>query len=480
MSSKEQSSINLSKALCQLEQSLKPQIQDSDITVRIIGEFSSGKSRLVRELFKDIVPDNLLPVSRRARETLVPLEITYGDEIALWEIQREQDEKTKPEYIRKWEHFPQRGEFEFSEHELKTHRLRLTLPQKELRIDKHPFNKNSKGQFRIFLIDTPGWNSGELDSSRDTLTGEMILASIYVIQAVRIDSRDNEDELHTLLSEIKDRASFLERENLMVYVTHWFEDKNHSDLKDRFEARLRKTAEKAGFDDMLIQTEYLDFDNMDKAGRLEFRKNFWKKFNKGFSGTSDPVFSPEKIIETWNLTPQLRIMAEKITQTSQILEKFRTGDEFIPGMNMTRLKAYPQAEWQERLWCKWNLSVNSDNNEELIELENSHPLSAWWNQILLNRVRTGLKQTDNLIQSAFKTLSQLNVTIENLNEFIKEKLELAYEETQQKYLWTESLFPPSLVKIINENGNQTKILATLIAITICQSEIEDAVYQMIQ
>ncbi|MEE4358308.1 MAG: hypothetical protein V2I97_17695, partial [Desulfococcaceae bacterium] len=51
----------LSDALEFLENSLQPQCKDSEITVRIVGEFSAGKSRLIRELLTGTVPPELLP-----------------------------------------------------------------------------------------------------------------------------------------------------------------------------------------------------------------------------------------------------------------------------------------------------------------------------------------------------------------------------------------------------------------------------------
>ena len=112
------------------------------------------------------------------------------------------------------------------------------------------------------------------------------------------------------------------------------------------------------------------------------------------------------------------------------------------------------------------------------ELEESHPLSAWWNQILLKRIKTGLKDVEKMVHSTFKVLKQVNEDVQDLNLFLKEHLELTYEETCQKFLWTETLIPPSLAKIIQKDGSIIKILATLIAITICQNEIQEAVGQM--
>ena len=45
------------------EFSRAPELGDAGMAIRVIGEYSAGKTRLVRELIRDLAPAALLPVS---------------------------------------------------------------------------------------------------------------------------------------------------------------------------------------------------------------------------------------------------------------------------------------------------------------------------------------------------------------------------------------------------------------------------------
>ncbi|MEE4356803.1 MAG: dynamin family protein, partial [Desulfococcaceae bacterium] len=455
----------------------QPQCKDSEITVRIVGEFSAGKSRLIRELLTGTVPPELLPVSRLKRETLVPLEITYGDNIALWEIRKNNDFDKNPEYIRQWDHFPQREEFSFSGEQLRQHRLRLTVPLKALMVDKHPVYPDQKGPFRIFLIDTPGWNSGESDPSAFTVAGGDAMACVYVVHSNRLDSQTNQEELKTVLEKLREYEDLIEPLNLPVYVTHWPE-KEDSQWQQEIKQRFYDTAEEAELPDPLIQIEYLDFDKLDNEKRLAFQENFWEKLRAGWSETVS-ASSLEIRMDDPELFPLLESAADKIEKARQILDNFRTGDEFIPHMNMTRVKTYPQEQWTDLLQKKWGIFSEPDiGNSQIPEMASDHPLCAWWNSILLQQVKTGLADVKHLTDTAKKSLNRIDRNTSDLNAFLTDSLGLLHEETRQKFLWTAGLMPPSLTESIRKRENLTQIIATLIAISICQSEIHESIGQL--
>ncbi len=473
----------LSDALEFLENSLQPQCRDSEITVRIVGEFSAGKSRLIRELLTGIVseellPEDLLPVSSLKKETLVPLEITYGDSVALWEIRKENDFDKNPEYIRQWDHFPQREEFSFSAEQLRQHRLRLTVPHKALMVDKHPVYPDQKGPFRIFLIDTPGWNSGESDPSAYTVADGDAMACVYVVHSNRLDSQTNQEELKTMLEKLREYEDLIEPLNLPVYVTHWTGNPSDSQWRKEIAQRLQDTAEEAGFDDALIPIEYLDFDTFDNAERAAFQKNFWEKLRAGWAETVS-ASSREIRMDDPEFFPLLISVADKIEKARQILDNFRTGDEFIPHMNMTRVKAYPQEQWTDLLQKKWGIFSGPDiGNSQIPEMASDHPLCAWWNSILLQQMKTGLSDVKHLTDTAKQSLSRIDRNTSDLNVFLTDSLGMLYEETRQKFLWTAGLMPPSLTESIRRRENLTQIIATLIAISICQSEIYESIGQL--
>ena len=72
-----------------MNQTTRP--EDSVVSIRVIGEFSAGKTRLIRELIKENVPSELLPVSSIEKQTYLPLEVTYGSVPKLMLIKRQSD-----------------------------------------------------------------------------------------------------------------------------------------------------------------------------------------------------------------------------------------------------------------------------------------------------------------------------------------------------------------------------------------------------
>ena len=51
------------------------QLKDGCLTARIVGEFSAGKTRLLKELLNEVIPADLFPVSSIERQTKLQLEI---------------------------------------------------------------------------------------------------------------------------------------------------------------------------------------------------------------------------------------------------------------------------------------------------------------------------------------------------------------------------------------------------------------------
>ena len=64
---------------------------DSVLTTRVVGEFSAGKSRLLRELLQPCTPSHLLPISSREVQTCLLLEVTYNPEPELSLIEKTSD-----------------------------------------------------------------------------------------------------------------------------------------------------------------------------------------------------------------------------------------------------------------------------------------------------------------------------------------------------------------------------------------------------
>gem|GEM_PF-2593618 len=472
--------IKLNQSLTVLEQSLgKAEYHDTSITVRIVGEFSAGKTRLLRELLTGLAPDRLLPVSRLARETLVPLEVTYGERVGLWQIQRESDFDTEPQHIREWDHFPTREELKAANGDLSGQRLRLTIPKTELLLNRNPTSEEqSNSLHRVYLIDTPGWNAGEI--LPDTFFGDDIMASVYVVAASRIDAADNHQELVRFLEELYDQSTFVDRENLMVYVTHWRIDANEQPStrpwQQAFEDRIMQAADVAGFDDTLLQpVHYLDFDRMDASAKRQFQIEFWNRLRQGMTDAQPKPMSIQDQIDQWDIYPQLLALSDQVSQGRRFLQGFADQD-LTPGLNMTRLNVYPQASWAERIQKAMTTALPAldclTTPVSMSPLAEGHPLAGWWNNVLSPRLIAGFNALRQCCLALIDAANQVTETDDDLNQALKAAVWPIYLETADQFRWCDSLFPSALQAAMNNRVKLCRIVATLLAITIGQAEIE--------
>lgn len=94
---------------------------DGLLSARVIGEFSAGKTRLLRELLGEVIPPALFPVSSLERQTRLPLEITYGENDA---------DRLVVEFAANPAHELQTGVFRFHDHVQQDDRHRRILSAK--------------------------------------------------------------------------------------------------------------------------------------------------------------------------------------------------------------------------------------------------------------------------------------------------------------------------------------------------------------
>ena len=193
---------------------------DGVLTARVIGEFSAGKTRLLRELLGELIPPALFPVSSLERQTRLQLEITHGEVPALTLIKREHD--CHPAVVLKTlTQFPERDAL--ADYNPLQHRLRLTLPEPRLILPSGDGFSDDASPKRLFLIDTPGWNSGDdvlaEDDATQIMAGYHNLALVYVTDATRLQSEKNAERLLEFLEALAG-ADFLKDPTLLFIVTH--------------------------------------------------------------------------------------------------------------------------------------------------------------------------------------------------------------------------------------------------------------------
>jgi hypothetical protein len=198
------------------------QLKDGCLTARIVGEFSAGKTRLLKELLNEVIPADLFPVSSIERQTKLQLEMTYGEQAELTVIEREAD-YSEAKVIKKLSKFPHREDKDCQDYQPEKHRLRLSVPEPRFILPEGDGYSEEKVPMRLFLIDTPGWNSGEDDiaesDASDIMAGHHNLGLVYVTDASRLDGKTNQQRLTDFLEVLQD-ADFLSEAHLVFVVTH--------------------------------------------------------------------------------------------------------------------------------------------------------------------------------------------------------------------------------------------------------------------
>ena len=210
----------IEKFALKMEQST--QLEDGVLTARVVGEFSAGKTRLLKELLAEKIPEELFPISSIERQTKLQLEISYGEQAELTLIEREHD-YSKATVVKKLAHFPLREDIDSNRYSPKKHRLQLSIPEPRFILPTGDGYSDKKVPMRLFLIDTPGWNSGEDDIAEreagQILTGYHNLGLVYVSDAKRLDGKTNQEHLSDFL-EVLQGANFLGKAHLVFVVTH--------------------------------------------------------------------------------------------------------------------------------------------------------------------------------------------------------------------------------------------------------------------
>lgn len=462
-------------------------VQDGVLTARFVGEFSAGKTRLLRELFGEQIPPALLPISSLERQTRVPLEITYGDLPALTLIQREHD-YSAADMLEAFAHFPARDEL--GHLDPTRHRLRLTVNAPQLILPEGDHYTDDKSPKRLFLIDTPGWNSGDDEIAErcaaSLITGHHNLAVVYVTQASRLDGATNADHLQDFLlalAEADEDARFLGQAKLLMVITHCPEkDANH--LQERARALVWRLWEEldhaAG--DLELDIFCVDFQVMSSGDLQHFREQFWHRLLA-------PLGHPPQSIDShpwaaafkrwpaeWDITPCLLESAQLLERGEQLLNKARVGEEFVAGMNMYRLLGLKPVELREKVLKTWLKQLRTDTDSlaqwKVPVLAQGHPLAQWWQQYWQVEIEHLISPVSNFFATAMRTINRLKHDTDDLQVHLDQQLNAPYEVAQAAFKSSFACLVRGLPALCVEHDIEQRI-ATILSLSLLQSRYED-------
>lgn len=427
-----------------------PKPSDSVLTARIVGEFSAGKSRLLRELLAPATPPALLPISSREVQTRLMLEVTYSPEPELLLVQKARDTDIQADKLRTLQTltaFPDRDAM--AGIDPLQHRLRLGVPLPSLFLpDGDRFEAGHQPK-RMFLIDTPGWNSGqdtlaELPAEQ-LLTGYMNLALVYVCSVTRVDHALSMARLKDFLRACT-QTDFLDTVRLQAIVTSCPQaeaERTQNRLRQAIHALWQELGESP--EQLQLQVLAIDFEedspSQSKAERVEqFRQTFWDFMLAPLQANSqaDSQADGQAASQAMGRTPRLpdydfaAAMAQcqdLLAQAHRALLQARPATGFACGQTSTHFMGLDADEARERLQARWAAetgttlaSLQTVCQPELPSPPEDHPLYAWWQHHTLAQVRHDQALASQCVEQLHATLTRFNPAQAGLATWFEQQL----------------------------------------------------------
>lgn len=464
--------------------------EDGVLTARIVGEFSAGKTRLIKELLGASIPAHFFPISSMDPQTHLLMEVSYAEKPALKLIKRAED-YDKAVVIKEYKKFPAKTDIE--NHDPCAYRLRMSVPEKRLILPMGDgFSEDTRPK-RLFLIDTPGWNAATDDEKPlpALALGYYNLALIYVTRAMRLDSLQSSRHLYQILQNLVD-ADFLHTITLVFLLTECPES-DAKRLKQHAHEIVLRLWQELGEQpaDLNLHIMSVDFEVLDETEKDLFREKFWNiLLDPIYANDVKKAFHPwlnalKEWPDEWDILPKIHECKRVLDNAANLLER-TWQDEMFLNINHHRLLGLDSTEAKDKICEKWYAKLECNRKQlhamldyKNIELSESHPLYYWWEKIWLRQFEQAIQPTQYFFMRAENVLKKINTKDPNMQKKIHDKLIIFYQKAQQE-------INSSFVILVNHCATLETIpqpekrLSTFLKLSIIQSFYEDqknAVYK---
>lgn len=415
------------------EFSRAPELGDAGMAIRIIGEFSAGKTRLVRELIRDLAPAALLPVSSREVQTRLPLEVTYGETPALHLVRRAWDTEAA-QALRELPAFPERGDL--ADEDPRDTRLRLAVPEPRLTLaEGDGLYEDDTRPMRLFLIDMPGWNSEDDASGADGLELSEDwenLALVYVSHVTRLDSALNQRRLELFLRALNDGTLLRARDRLpLFFLITACPAEERATVEKTLAKRLR--AQLGDDDKFPVKIAAVDFNAMPAEELTRFRGAFW---NHVLLESPSPALEQNSVgrrIENWPeacaLRPYFARCSDFIARFDALYSRACATDSYMGGRHMRFFAGLDAPGMAGRARALWYKQLEEPRGLEAIadlalpELPADHPLAPWLEVYWYPRLRGFHERMLAFFTRVDQTLGLLTPDIDDLEAWLAERLD---------------------------------------------------------
>lgn len=449
----------------------REELSDAVMTIHVIGEFSSGKTRFIRQLFGDLVPPALAPLSSGERETLLPLEITFGEEQRLELIRRDAD-NAEAEILKVYKHFPHRQELaELNDLAPDQMRLRLFINEPRLTLAQGDGFYDESGPQRLRMIDQPGWNSGDEDEGWESLglsADWENLGLVYVCRAARLDSKLNMSNLSMFLEALRNDDMHRAREKLPVFflITEcppeerkkWIERQ-----QNRVDALLQDSVDIFPYKILAVDLATITADELETL-----RSEFWTHI---LSESPSPPLAFGRALaaevrnwpQEWTPAAYLQKCLEWQERYLALAQNLKADGKYLGGRSMRFYAGLDDQAVGEKACQDWQKKLRSlGMPEQPPDLPREHPLRPWLDYYWLPRLRQANLAFDEFNHRMEQTLGQLTAKITDLEAWLCRKMDVSLERTCHP--WEDSfLLLMRLLQSLPANTPQEQMLANWLA-----------------
>ncbi|WP_407411199.1 dynamin family protein [Acinetobacter sp.] len=471
---------------CEKMGSAHGNIEDGVLTARVVGEYSAGKTRVIREILANKIPENFLPISSLEAQTRLQLEISYGQKDELYLIEKSED-CDEAKIINQLTKFPTRAEV--IDYSPEDYRLRLLIDEHKFILVKGDGYTDDNQPKKLFLIDTPGWNSGEdtlaEKDAHQYFVGEHNLAIIYVCHANRLDGEINKAKLDNFLEALGEAIFLSGKAHLHIVITHCQKDSQER-LSQRMQERVLQQWQALYFepDKLDLKIKALDFAEMSEKDIQDFRDNFWRDLldpigTEKFEFTQSYADQISNWPEHWDIRNTISKQIENIRTMQKVLNLACIDGQFIQNMNMTRLMGLSQENIIERLTERWLKQIEFNNVETLKEmtlchpLAEEHPLYEWWNKYWLANLSIIYENFNRYIDIVNQTIGAVTPKIDDLQLYLSKNISPEYLKIIGKFSNTSFDLVTQVVEQKMNLLSLERFTATLLKLSVLQSRYED-------
>lgn len=455
-----------------------PTFEESEITIRVIGEFSAGKTRFIRHLFGEKIAPPLRPISSMEVQTRIPLEITWGPNPRLELIRRAQDYEAS-EVLEVFEQFPERTELE--KRPLENCRLRLFVDEPRLLL-KADETGISQPQILRF-IDQPGWNSVDEAEGWEALglSGEWNnLALVYVSRITRLDSAANMRNLAMFIDALQDSEMLRAKTPLPLFfvITECPENERalrEKALLERVERLFDRHPER-----FALSVIALDFAQCDERALEKMRQKFWRHILA--SPSEDACLSPAQEAVAawppeWDLAPWLKATRQWAKEVQELARGLKRDGRFLLGREMSFFAGYKAHEIGDAAWRQWRKMLGRAYADDALAslapppLQHNHPLKPWFDYYWKPRLMDAPLSIRNYMEKMKWLLEhKLHPDIRDLEAWAAPKLADDYEAICEPFsIAFQSLL--NVAETFPANMGNLQILCTLLSLSLMETSL---------